>query len=738
MEQYIIQLVVFYLQSLGIVFFIGLGISYFLISSKKISLLTFFSAPVIGYFFLALVLTGAGYLNINTKISFFPIIIMLFAPTFIFLGDFIKKTHKQSGLAMILLKGILVAVPIISISLIILTPLFKYGAYAVYNDSYTYISIADYFRNHGFFEKANPNIVTWQTHVFLYQHIRARIGASYVLSALMNLSSERSSFWLLPAYQSFGLTIFLSAICSLVYQLKKKIFPTLLIVLFTYFSFMYSIAPLMDGFIPQIFGMAIFAFILTLIIQYKQKEISYLAYTTLLATSFAGMINVYTELAPFTGFVMLVFYFIQIDYRVFTIRVFIEDGLRFFCPILLSFLLFPIYYLFGLEYIKNVANAVVGYNQPFGLNQMFLWLYGQDPFIASTKLKQLILLLSVISSWIITIIGFKYSFKESKLTKKLFFSILLVFLTSIFFYRYFKLNAFQSGILGNSWSVWKLFGWSYIYILIFIVLGLDEAFKKIINRIFLSILLIIVFLGSAPIFNRMLVTTTLGMKQAIGTNGLAIKEFRTLENEYTGKDNSNIYIISHNRHPNHQLITSLFLSNSNADLVDYSKSGLLPGILEKYLKPPIKQKMEIWVDDAVPSISNESTPPRVLTYNKYSSNANVALFYNGFSTKEVLNEKSAIWLIDEKATLRLITKDPKKTLTMKLTVPKGISGDVEVVNNGNVIIMKTIDFDNPYNLELSNFSAIENEYKIIWRGPFFQLGNDTRPLRILFSDITWN
>jgi hypothetical protein len=737
MEQYILQLIIFYLQSLGIVFFIGLGISYNLISSKKITLITFLSAPVIGYYLLAIMLTGAGYFNINTKISFIPTVITLSIPTFIFLYVFVKNFFKQPVSLSILFKSVLVAVPIIILSLSVLAPLFKYGAYAIYNDSYTYISIADYFRDHGFFQKANPNLITWQTHVYLYQHIKARIGVSYVLSALMNLSSERSSLWLLPAYQSLGLTVFLCAITSFVYQLRKNFFSVILIVFFTYTSFMYSIAPLMDGFIPQIFGVALFAFITTIVIRFKQKEISYFSYTILLSSSFAALVNVYTELAPFVGLVLLTFYFLQLEYKDLTITSFFKEGFRFFGPILISFLIFSIYYIYGIEYVKSVFSAAVGYNQPFGLNQMFLWLFGQDPFITSTKLKQFILLLSVLSSWIITTIGLKYAFiKESKITKKLFFSIFLVFSAFIFFYRYFKLNAFQSGILGNSWSVWKLFGWSYIFILIFIVIGLDEAFKKNINKIFLLILLVIIFLGSFTIFKRMLVTTTLGMRQTTTIDLFPIKEYRKLENNYSLKNNKNIFIISANRHPNHMLTTQLLLKNSKVDLSYYSKTGMIPGINEAHLKPEIKQNMDIWVDDAVPSVSDQDNSSHVLTYNQYFKNTNAILFPSGFSTRETLNGLPVIWLIEDEAIMRLITKNSKKTLSMVISTPKGISGEIEIINKGNTVLKKTIDFDNPYNLQLQSKSTDE-QYSIVWNGPFSQLGPDRRTLRLLFSEIHW-
>jgi hypothetical protein len=738
MEQYILRLVIFYLQSVSIIFFIGLGFSHYLVSNKKNSLLTFLTAPVIGYYLLAIVLTGAGYLNINTRMSFIPAIIILLMPTLIYLYNLVKKTYKQLGPSSIFLKGIFVAIPIVLLSLIVLAPLLKYGAYAIYNDSYTYISIADYFRDHGFFQKANPNLVTWQTHVYLYQHIKARIGVSYVLSALMNLSTEKSSFWLLPAYQSLGLTVFLCAVSSFIYQLRKKILPVILIIFFTYTSFMYSVAPLMDGFIPQIFGVALFAFITTIIIQHKQKEISYFSYSVLLSTSFAALVNVYTELAPFVGLVLLTFFFLQSDYKSFKLPSFIKEGFKFFGPILISFIIFPIYYLFGVEYVKSVFSAAVGYNQPFGLNQMFLWLFGQEPFIASTKLKQLILLFSVLSAWCITIVGLKYALiKESKLTKKLFLSILLVFSAFIFFYRYFKLNAFQSGILGNSWSVWKLFGWSYIFILIFIVLGLDEAFKKTINKIFLFILLAAVFLGSFTIAKRMLVTTTLGMRQTTGIDLFPINEYRRIENDYSQKNNKNIFIISANRHPNHMLTTQLLLKNSKVDLSYYSKTGMIPGISEEYLKPEIKTNMEVWVDDAVPSVSSQEKNTHILTYNQYQKNSNIVLFSSGFSTLETLNEFPAIWLIEDEATLRLITKNSKKMLSMKISTPKGISGEISIVNSkGDIILRKTIDFDNPYNLQLSN-PSIDEQYSITWNGPFSQIGPDRRTLRLLFSEIRW-
>ena len=142
-----------------------------------------------------------------------------------------------------------------------LTSVVLYNAWNPYNDSFTYVSIADYLLQKSFFTPADPG--AYQpvlTQILLYQRFGLRMGSNFLLSFFTALFGLEYSFDVYLPTVALGLWLALPGFWFFCRRGLFLSFPAVrLAALFYALNFSVPVANALSGFMPQTWGM-VFAY----------------------------------------------------------------------------------------------------------------------------------------------------------------------------------------------------------------------------------------------------------------------------------------------------------------------------------------------------------------------------------------------------------------------------------------------------------------------------------------------
>ena len=142
-----------------------------------------------------------------------------------------------------------------------------FHAYNPFNDTFTYLSISDYLQNFPFSKQAEPgNTYPILAQVLGDQVNHLRMGANFFLAFIQSILPVERSYQIYPAVLTWGLLlnvlgIYLAARWLMLLP-KLFAFCAALIAVFSINSLYYSIS---NGFLPQLYGMAFFTYVLSIL-----------------------------------------------------------------------------------------------------------------------------------------------------------------------------------------------------------------------------------------------------------------------------------------------------------------------------------------------------------------------------------------------------------------------------------------------------------------------------------------
>lgn len=228
---------------------LGLGLSvseYFPYRYKSITKL--FLSPVIGLAIMMIYSIPVGYFITDKSIFF----ILLAAVSLLLLFINIKKRPENLKIVYVICIFMLVGA-----SFSTLFTLIYYGQYNPFNDTWTYISQAQWLQSHPFNEKALASgFYPAFSQVTLYQTVGSRVGPSFLLALTQAGLFINWSYYVYPALLStalgFGALASGSLISLISHANKKKVLFVSLIIFIMPSGFVYGA---FSGFYPMTFGL---------------------------------------------------------------------------------------------------------------------------------------------------------------------------------------------------------------------------------------------------------------------------------------------------------------------------------------------------------------------------------------------------------------------------------------------------------------------------------------------------
>lgn len=347
-----------------------------------------------------------------------------------------------------------------------------FNSFNPYNDTFTYICIADYLLDHGFLK---PLDTAWGnqavvSQVDLYQTYGFRMGAQFILSfftALFNCHFSIEAYLPVVAFFAAFFTGSIWCFCRIGLALSAQ--TAFLATLFTSIHWAFPINAAANGFFPQTLGLAFFILTLTLILRFpcEDNSGSFLGGITLTAgVLMAGVILTYSEAFPFLILCCccLLLYFKK------------KYGLKyghlfslFFTIIMIGLVLANYGFWQAGKAIIVQFGAVVGWDVHYTAWQywtQFLSIapghFGQLSASIYRQPYYMLMNLAGISAFIIAIRGFvrigyeQYELQQERLALNTIAIVSIPFVLALVYFSLGAANPWQAGTVGQSWSTYKV------------------------------------------------------------------------------------------------------------------------------------------------------------------------------------------------------------------------------------------------------------------------------------------
>ena len=261
--------------------------------------------PVLGLALYLIIATATGWL--------FGAHFWLSVPITIGISLLALAREKSSG-ALAQLLGFLYVTGLL-VSFGVIASIYRYGAYSVYNDTFTYLVHSQWLQGHSF---STPAAITpfqpAYTQVALYQIMGARMGASFLLAWIQAASPFEWSIDVYPGTVSLFLITGTLAIGGLVAALvpaRRLVVLCWCVTAGTALSgFSYGAVA---GFFPQTCALALMTGLLALLVNlspYNQSGSDSLKYLCPLSLVFAAVGFAYSEILPLLGTTLAIWFMI--------------------------------------------------------------------------------------------------------------------------------------------------------------------------------------------------------------------------------------------------------------------------------------------------------------------------------------------------------------------------------------------------------------------------------------------
>ncbi len=424
-------------------------------------------APIIGAACLIIMTTALNCLGLPVQL-FSTMLILLFLLFLFFLllikqqRDKIHEYFKEIKLINVLplliglFSGILVTLPLI---------LFK--GFNPYNDTFTYISIADYIAKNGFLQHIHlDRLHPILTQVYLYQTSYLRMGAQFLLSLITKFFGyDLSINTFVPVTASFVFLFVLSIwlFCKIGLGLSNRI--SIIAIVFTAVNFSFPIGHALTGFFPQTIGIAFSAALLSLWTNIEpnifRKNVSLYFLTSILI---AAMVISYSEITPFIFLAAFIVIFLKVIRK----EISFIKAIEVFCvPMIFGIIMSHIFFYGIIKNLKTLSSSVVGWDVKYVLWDYILMLFSFIPLNYNQPVPILMHPLINIAFSASTIFFIYIILKEflcvseyKKVLTRL-AEIAVPFILILIYYGYFVKNPWNPSVIGQSWSIYKAVQYSF-------------------------------------------------------------------------------------------------------------------------------------------------------------------------------------------------------------------------------------------------------------------------------------
>ncbi len=617
----------------------------------------------------------------------------------------------------------------------ILMPYVLFNAGFPYGDIFTYISIADYLSDHGYFVKADPNPYSpWLTQMKLYQDGGFRMGGQFFLSFISSSFHEEYSIKLLPAVQSFVhlcLVVSMYLFCRI--GLSLNYVPSVLATIFTAFHLSMPISSLQFGFFPQAIGivlMLILFLFYTNINDWAKERSRYIITTSAVTT---GLIITYSELLPFVclAFVGCALYTIYKNKKaVYYSTILIIYGL-------LTILLSNIALINAIHAIKMQLNVLVGWNVTNSLWNYIMIYFSLNEFHTSEYSIQYPLInfglsLAVVFS-IILIFRF-FLLNEFIEVKKSLILLTAPFVLLLCYFIFFTLNPWQPSQLGHTWNIYKVSNYLFFLFPPIVAISLYSYFQKFRRKVLIYSVVITGYIMLMVVQNYYFSNNlSNSMRLFSGNEANPLAEYFELQQRIS-KEERPINLIIPDDAIQHKKLLSYFLRDHEI-VTDWSKDD---GYISPYLKAEYKS----------PKYASEG---KTLVYNPAAKEkwANMEIlgdkpylnFSTGFYGYEHNKEHNWRWSAGEGtiSTLNMSKNSQRVTLEFSVGVATMEENKVlEIWQKDHMIDKVQIDPNKNNNVKIQVvIPSGENELTFKYSGVAVQAGADPRKLSFMLQDFTY-
>lgn len=373
-----------------------------------------------------------------------------------------------------------------------LLPVFLFHSFNPYNDTFTYISIADYLRTHSFSEKVMPSYYQpMLTQVSIYQGGFFRIGAVFFLSLAAKLMYVKRAVEVYPAVAAFAGMLNLLAIYFFISKVMKlNLFLLTVACFLTVFLFSPIYYALHGGFLPQLFGMAFILFsVACLEHQFQQRNqagrLGWIIISMLMA---AGLISAYSEIFPIF---FLTFFFVML-LNFLTKKLSTTDFIKLAFLNGFFFLLFANIEIYRMAHaILNQLHAVVGWHVNFSFVRFAATAFGIQPGFDNIELFSIngvVYVMLLVCFVVLFLIG---AVKAIKTESYIWLIPLSIYLLMFLYFTQVN-NPFIAGQKWQTWSLFKLCNWAFPFFVIGVCYGfsITKQWQKILGLLLGPLILI--------------------------------------------------------------------------------------------------------------------------------------------------------------------------------------------------------------------------------------------------------
>ncbi len=715
--------ILFYIGIIVIVFISGIWISVLFIPNQfsKYKLIGSF---LFGFMWLILFCTWMSYIGFSFNQSAFFILAFSIISSIIAIYIEIKRDNGSAWLDDSSTKWILLIG--IASGILVLLPIVLFNALSPYCDGFTYVSIADYLLDHGYFVHANPNpYYPSISQMELYQDRGLRMGAQFFLAfmtAVFKRSFSIELFMPCLAAAQFFMVSAMWLFCRI--GLKIRTNASIIAVIFVSINLGILFNNSIQGFFPQAYGIVIMLVIFSLFLNIEKWNDFIISSIVLTAIAIATLIITYSELLPI---IVLSILFLLIYKTIMNQK----DTLTFLkntsIVVLLSILFSNVGFFKALDAIQTQIGSVNGWHIPYTLWEYILLIFALDPVWNSNMIfnRYPIIYFGVSLGALlgIYIIFNEFICKNKWLDIKLQLIVLgLPFLLLIIYFGFFVENPWLPGEIGQTWNVWKTV--QYMYVLIPPIIGLSyyQFFNK--NKIYriigkyVIVGLVITSIVFTGYFSYGMTET---MRVFTGNTINPINEYyRLYEKLKDEKKPINLYLPADLA--KHKELIAYFLQKH--ELVSDWRS-------DNYLQGMIPQRMR---KDGITLVYNPNSRNKIANMEILGNNVYLNFVAGAYGMEK--NEKQTWTWTSGKVDIMTInpTEDLKKVnLTFSIGLPPTISGDakrtIDIIQNDQKIFELQVKPNEPNIFDLDfDINPGENSIILKYNGEIVKVGQDTRDL----------
>lgn len=608
---------------------------------------------------------------------------------------------------------------------IVLAPMILERAPHFFNDHTTYISIAEYLRDFGYFTPKDLDTAFWQDNTALYESAHFRMGAQFFVAFTSSLFQIPHTISIYPSILGMVAVTFITSLSFFYICLREEkgsIGECLLILYFSLIAINLNSENIIIGFLPQTFGVMLFITLSGLLYEFFQHTKKHFVTIGIL---FAALVLTYHEVTLFYGMgltALLIFhYFFQkTSNKIITIQLAITH--------LATLIISPIAtreFILGIQ--SSSQSNDVGWYVSYSLVRYLMVFFGQDfPYLIANSSIKLFMLLGMGSVFFYLFLFFKYFRHEKSELRKFLLILFIPVIVSVFIFSFVKLDPFHNE-LGHSWRIFKVVSWSFWLIAILAGFAVFSYFKESKWKKILIILTLFSLLPStaANIYANYR-NHKIGLETYTNNDQNPLNDFEYLAQNKAHYGPANI--IDYESHPNYPYLILSILKDSSVGDLSLFGSKLVPSTDPQFYQ---------WINYRREHANTEAPITNLAGFFIYPPKSSSVYLFTGFGQRELHGSNHLTWLSGKVGSLKIIVpKGEKAQFTTSISNWQNKQGKVEITFKNTSIF--TADVTKAATLFTSPILPEGNhEFQVKFYGELRTPDkNDRRSLALMFKNTT--